>query len=338
MSYGKPLSICLVGYGYWGRNLLRAMLETAPSNPTYLCETNTTRAEAAKSTYHQLGLIDSVDGVAAHPGIDAVICATPSSTHYTLVKKFLLAGKHVLVEKPFVLDSAEARELTVLAEQRGLVLMVDHIFLYNPAVQELRLLMTSDFMGQVNYMDATRINLGIYQDDTNVLWDLACHDVSIVLHLIDERPTSVMAVGRVHPVQGKEDIAYLFLRYPSGLLVQVSCSWASPVKIRKLIIGGEKRMVIYDDIDPTNKLSIYDYSGIPSDDGSKSGLTDYRLGNITIPKHGTREPLKNVLDEFRECIHTGGRPLSDGVRATEVVRILELAQLSMERGGETIPL
>lgn len=334
------MNICLIGHGYWGSNLLRTMVETDAIGRVFLFDLSAAHVESALGKYPQVIALNSFDEVVSNPEIEAVVCATPSSTHHPMVRQLLEAGKHVLVEKPFVLNEAHAMELIALAEQRNLTLMVDHIFMYNPAVQQLKTYITPEFVGRVNYIDATRINLGIYQHDTNVLWDLACHDLSIILHLIDEQPISVRAIGRVNPDHGAEDLTYLFLSYASGLLVHINSSWASPVKIRKMIIGGEKRMIIYDDIEPTNKLVIYDYDlrQKAEENGNKVRLTDYRLGDITIPKHALREPLKNVMDEFVSSVRTGKRPLSDGRNALRVVRILEKAQESLAQGGAVIPL
>ncbi len=332
------INIGLIGYGYWGNNILRNLMEQTHSGTITVCDSNPNRIAALKAIYFPLGVTSNDEEVFFHPDIQAVIIATPTSSHFELAKKALQNKKHVLVEKPLCTSSKEVEELIDIAAENNLVLMVDHIFLYNPVVSQLKKYITQEFLGKINYIDATRINLGIYQNDTNVLWDLACHDISIINFLTSEKPESVRAIGRINPAHGVEDIAYLFLYYASGLLVQINSSWASPVKMRKMIIGGEKRMIIYDDIESTNKLIIYDYEHSQNIDESKSKLIDYRLGNITIPKYEISEALKNVIQEFYDCILQNKKPLADGMNAIDVVIILEKAQESLKLNGATIPI
>jgi predicted dehydrogenase len=328
----------LIGYGYWGKNILRNLIEQPLSGTVTVCDNNKSRVESMKSVYFPLNIETSSEAVFKNQEIDAVIIATPTSTHYALTKQALQNKKHVLVEKPLTTSASEVKEVIDLAKENNLVLMVDHIFLYNPVVRQLKKYITPDFLGKINYIDATRINLGIYQTDTNVLWDLACHDISIINFLTDEKPNSVRAIGRINPSHGVEDVAYLFLYYPSGMLVQINSSWASPVKMRKMIIGGEKKMIIYDDIESTNKLIIYDYEQSQTMDANKSKLIDYRLGDITIPKYEISEALKNVIEDFYNCILHSKTPLADGKNALEAVKILERAQESLKSNGAIMPL
>lgn len=333
------INIGLIGYGYWGINLLRNIVQHGASGRVVVCDVDPDRLRAVQSVYINLETTtDPVADIWLNEEIDAVVIATPTSTHYRLVKEALLHGKHVLAEKPLATSVAEVEELISIAAARGLILMVDHIYLYNPVVRQLKKYITEDFLGRINYIDATRINLGIYQDDVNVLWDLACHDISIINYLIDERPQSARAIGKLNFNSKVEDLAYLFLEYRSGLLIQINDSWASPVKIRKMIIGGEKKMIIYDDIESTNKLVIYDYVNNTAPDPTKSRLIDYRLGDITIPKYEITEPLSNVIAEFYDCIRTGRTPLSDGVNALDTVRILERAEHSLRSNSAKIPV
>ena len=334
----RKINVGLIGYGYWGEKILRNIMEHHLSGSITLCDNNKSRVNAVKSLYHPMNVTIQSADVFSNAGIDAVIISTPTSTHFNLARQALLNKKHVLIEKPVCTSSNEVEELIAIAEKNNLVLMVDHIFLYNSVVRQLKRYITDDFMGKINYIDATRINLGIYQEDTNVLWDLACHDISIINYLIPEKPTHVRAIGHRNPVHGIEDVAFLFLYYSSGMLVQINSSWASPVKIRKMIIGGEKRMIIYDDIEATNKLIIYDYKHQETVDVKKSKLIDYRLGDITIPKYEIGEPLKNVITEFYDCILNNKKPLSDGQNALETVRILEKAQESLHLNEVIIPL
>ncbi len=334
----KSINVALIGHGYWGKNLLRNLIENSDSGNIYLCDSNSSRATTVIYPTSNITSCSNWEDVAINKNIDAVVIATPTSTHYSIAKRCLSEGKHVLVEKPLCTSTQEAEELCELAEKNGLVLMVDHIYLYNPIVRQLKgFLQCSDF-GKMNYIDSTRINLGIYQKDTNVLWDLACHDISIINYLLEEKPYSVRAIGKINSFHSMEDIVYLFLSYASGLLVHINTSWASPVKMRKMILGGEKRMIIYDDIEPTNKLTIYDYDQNMPQDTDKSFLIDYRLGNITIPKCEIQEPLKNVVAEFYKCIQQNGQSLTNGRHATETVRILEVAQHSLNKDGALVLL
>jgi predicted dehydrogenase len=334
----SKINIGLIGCGYWGNNILRNLTEQSLTGSITVCDSNQNCIEAIKTNYFSLTTTTNSDDIFNDDSIGAVIIATPTSTHYSLAKQALLKKKHILVEKPLSTSVEQTKELILIAAANKLILMVDHIFLYNPVVRQLKKYITPDFLGKINYIDATRINLGIYQNDINVLWDLACHDISIINFLTEEKPQSVSAIGRINPAFGVEDIAYLFLYYRSGLLVQINSSWASPVKMRKMIIGGEKKMIIYDDIEATNKLIIYDYEHAPSSSENKLKLIDYRLGDITIPKYEISEPLKNVITEFYDCILTGKKPIADGVNALNVIETLEKAQESLALNGSIIPL
>jgi predicted dehydrogenase len=332
------INIGLIGYGYWGVNLLRNMMQQPLTGKVMVCDIQPKRLQAVQSLFINTEVTESASEIFNNSGIDAVVIATPTHLHYLLAKEALLKGKHVLVEKPLATSVAAVQELISIAASKELILMVDHIYLYNPVIQLLKKYTSPDFLGRINYIDATRINLGIYQDDINVLWDLACHDISIINFLLNEKPRTVRTIGRPQAGNKIEDLAYLFLQYDSGLLVQINSSWSSPVKIRKMIIGGEKRMIIYDDIESTNKLVIYDYANNAAVDENKSRLVDYRLGDITIPSYETSEPLKNVFSDFYNCILTGEKPLSDGENALEVVRILEKAEKSLKSDGAITPV
>jgi predicted dehydrogenase len=330
--------ICLIGYGYWGKNLLRNLIETATMYDVLVAETSLEKRKQINTLHPNLLLFDSADQAFTVNDIEAFVIAADTPQHYRLAKKALQLGKHVLVEKPITTSLSEAQELVAIAKHNRLILMVDHVFLYHPVVIKMKEFFQDSELGKINYIDSTRVNLGIYQKDVNVLWDLACHDIAIVNYLLEEQPLSVRAIGRINPEHGVEDVAYLFLYYPSGMLVQINSSWASPVKMRKVIVGGEKKMLIYDDIEPTNKLTIYEYEQNVRFDDNKTKLTDYRLGNVTIPKYEPTESLKNVLIEFIDCIAQNRQPLSNGESALPVVNILEKAQQSLTLNGAIIPL
>jgi predicted dehydrogenase len=334
----KELNVGLIGYGYWGKNLLRNLMQQRRSNKIVVSDSNEKRIEEMKSLYFNVEATNDTTGLLQNPDIHAIVIATPTTTHFELAKLALQNGKHVLVEKPLSTSTAEVLQLMQLAKEKNLVLMVDHIYLYNPVVRQLKKYISNNLLGEINYIDSTRINLGIYQDDINVLWDLACHDISIINYLIEEKPLTVRAIGKLNLKHNIEDVAYLFLQYQSGLLVQINSSWASPVKMRKMIIGGDKKMIIYDDIESTNKLIIYDYAKSEIDDENKSKLIDYRLGDITIPKYEIAEALKFVIDEFYDCILNNKQPLADGQNALDVVKILESAQTSVKTNGAVIQI
>jgi predicted dehydrogenase len=334
----KSPNVCLIGYGYWGKNLLRNLLKFSEASNLCVAELSESKRNSIKALHHNIATYHSFEEALMTEKINAVVIATDTKQHYELAKRALLLNKHVLIEKPITASLREAEELEAIARSKQLILMTDHIYLYHPVIKKIKEYFTEDYLGKLNYIDSTRVNLGIYQNDINVLWDLACHDISIINYFVAEEPTSVRAIGRLNPKYRVEDLAYMFLYYPSGLLVQINSSWASPVKMRKMIFGGEKRMIVYDDVEPINKLVIYDYELNVRLDEDKIELSDYRLGNISIPKVETYEALHQVIAEFYSCIITKAQPLANGKNAIGVVRILEKAQQSINSGGELIYL
>ncbi len=329
----------LIGYGYWGRNLLRNLVQHPDTDELWVSDSEPQQLEEVRRLYPHVHTTANWRALLTEGHCDSIVISTPTASHFEMAKAALLHDRHVFVEKPLVTSVQQAEELAAIATRKGLVLMVDHTFVYNPVVNRIKEEILTGRCGKVNYIDSTRINLGIYQSDVNVLWDLACHDLSIIFHLIDEQPSHVRAVGRVNPKWGTEDLAYLFLHYPSGLLVQVSASWASPVKIRRMIIGAERKMIIYDDIEPANKLIIHDYAPTSPNSGGKSAaLTDYRLGNSTIPKYELLEPLACAVDDFCKCVRTGERPVADANAAIKVINVLEHAERSLRETGSLIAL
>jgi len=333
------LNIGLIGYGYWGTNLLRNLIESSSVSQVAVCDIRNERIQIINKMYPDILTTNDANDLINDPEIDAIVIATPTTKHYDLAKASLLQGKHVLVEKPLCNSSSQAAELVELAHRQKLVLLTDHTFLYNGAVRLIHENIQSGKVGKLKYIDSTRINLGIYQQDTNVIWDLASHDISIVQLLVDEQPSHIRAIGQYNSIHKKEDLAYIFLHYPSDLLVQINCSWASPAKIRQIIIGGEKQMVIFDDIEPSHKVKIYDFKAIEStDEDRKKVLIDYRLGDIHIPKFSTEEPLRCMVEDFFNCIRTGGTPFSSPERALDIVRIIEKAETSLYNHGALIEL
>lgn len=332
-------NVALIGFGYWGPNLLRNFSNTNGCIVHTLIDSRPERLEVAKKMYPHVNTSSNVDDVFYNEEIDAIIIATPVYTHYDLAKKALENEKHVLVEKPMTSDANQALELINLALSKQKLLMVDHTFLYTSAVQEIKKLIDNNVLGQVQYFDSTRINLGLIQSDVNVLWDLAPHDLSILSYLIDKTPVSVQATGISHTGNGIENIAYLTINYKEEFIAHFNCSWSSPVKIRSILIGGTKKMVVYDDLQTTEKIKLYD-SGfdVKSDDEKRNLLISYRTGDIFIPNLPNLEALSLMAKDFIHCIQSGNEPISSAKRGYQVVKILEAAQNSIKNKGVEVSI
>lgn len=271
--------------------------------------------------------------------LDAVVVCTPPETHFAIAIEALEAGKHVLLEKPAGCDSNEVRELLELSVRKGLTLMVDYTFLFSGPVRRLAELMQNSMLGPLRFIDSTRVNLGIFQENTNVLWDLAVHDLSIIYFLCDERPISVQAIGTGHRKSGVADIAYMTLEYASGLLVHINNSWSSPVKMRQLVFGGTEASVIYDDIEPTDKLKVYPHERLSSGTLSKEDtLTDYRVGEVWIPKFPVREALAEVVEEFAAVCSGTRTPLTCHQFTLDITNTIMKANESLQLGGIKIAI
>ncbi len=333
------MNIGIIGFGYWGTNLIRnfanmngvclkAVADLRPERSTELPKLS------PESSFHTCA-----DEIISDPEIDAVVIATPVFTHFELAKKALENDKHVLIEKPMTSSINEAFELIELSQKKNKVLMVDHTFLYTGAVQKMKSLIDSGEIGNIKYFDSTRINLGIFQRDVNVLWDLASHDISILNYLVYEKPFSVHATGVSHTNNGIENIAYLTINYESGLIAHFNCSWTSPVKIRMMLIGGDNKMIVFNDLEPTEKIKIYDTGYIDkTDEGKKKVLIDYRTGDIYTPKLETKEALTAMAEDFVSAIKNGTKPVSDYMSGLKVIEILEASQISIKNRGKEILL
>ncbi|HWA10176.1 MAG TPA: Gfo/Idh/MocA family oxidoreductase [Opitutaceae bacterium] len=331
--------ICIVGYGYWGPKLVRNFLQAAGGRPVAVCDESPDRLARARKEFPGVTTLASFDQVLKDPAFDAVALATPVSTHHPLARQALQAGRHVLVEKPLTSSLAAARELVALAERQQRVLMVDHTFVYHPAVQKIKALIGAGELGQLRYIDSTRINLGLFQHDVNVLWDLAVHDISIVNHLTPERPLAVSAVATAHTPGAPENIGFIVLRYASGLVVHLNCSWVSPVKIRHILIGGDRKMILYNDLDANEPLKVYDSGYQAKTDEERNRLLfDYRVGDVYSPKIPAREALAALAADFVEAASKGRPPVSDGRFGADVVAILEAAHQSVRLRGQEVPL
>ncbi len=326
--------IAIVGYGYWGPKLTRNFLQDGSFGWVGICEEDPARLKRGKRENPGAEAAGSFARVLANPDIEAVALATPVATHHPLALAALKAGKHVLVEKPLATSSSGAEELLRAAKKARRILMVDHTFVYHPAVQLVRSLINSGELGRLNYIDSTRINLGLFQHDVNVLWDLAVHDISIINFFTAERPSVVQAIGSSHPPGPLASIGVLSLRYASGLFVHINCSWVSPVKIRHMLIGGDRKMVIYDDLNANEPVKIYDSGVVARTDEERNRLMfEYRAGDVYSPKVVPREALANLVSDFAAAVGSGKPPLSDGRFGADAVRILEAAQRSVESGG-----
>lgn len=333
------LQIAIIGYGYWGKNLVRNFFSLPGCTIRLVADTDIHKLASLKQLYPTVAVTTNLQDVFSDPGIDAVVIATPVFSHYGLAKQALLAGKHVLVEKPMTASVAEAEELIELAGKQNKLLMVDHTFLYTGAVEKIKDLVQSGEIGKINYVDSIRINLGLFQSDVNVLWDLAPHDISICVSILPQTPYSVQARGISHTRNGIENIAYLTLNYPSDLIAHFNCSWSSPVKLRQMLFGGDKKMVLYNDMEPTEKVKIYD-SGfdIKSDEEINKIKVDYRIGDIFIPKLKTTEALTGMAKDFIGSVTTGKQPVSDWKVGLTVVKILEGADASIKAKGKEVLL
>jgi predicted dehydrogenase len=334
------IKTAIIGLGYWGPNLVRNFSQTVGSTLCATADKDPARRARISAAYPGLNVYAEASEVFQDPEVDAVVIATPIHTHYALAKAALEAGKHVLVEKPLATAAAEVEILMQLAKDKGLLLMVDHTFLYTGAVQKARELVLSGEIGQLSYFDSTRINLGLFNADWSVVWDLAVHDLSIFFYVSGGRqPRAVSATGMSHTALNIEDIAYTTLFFDDGLLAHITSSWISPVKVRKTLIGGTRKMIIYDDVEPTEKVRVYD-SGyeVHTPEEMHRLLIDYRTGDIHIPKIETTEALKLVAADFIECIQSGSKPRSNAELGLQVVKVLEAAEKSIRMKGAPVEI
>ncbi len=333
------IHIAIIGFGYWGPNLTRNFHNTPGCQVKYILDLSEHQRKRANAIYPGITTTEHIKDILDDTSIDALVIATPVYTHYELATKALKAGKHVLLEKPMTSTVEQAQALIELAEKTKRVLMVDHTYLYTPAVQQMKNYVDEGLLGQLQYVDSTRINLGLFQTDVNVLWDLAPHDISICRHLLGEKPISVQAVGVSHTENQLENIAFLTLFYPGNKIAHFNCSWISPVKIRQMLVGGDQKMIVFNDLETTEKLKIYDkgYTVLPQSDRERI-LVDYRTGDIMIPKIPQFEALAELAKDFRDAIDQGKAPVSDYLSGLEVVEILEAAERSIKQKGCEIRL
>ncbi|MBA7538644.1 scyllo-inositol 2-dehydrogenase (NADP(+)) IolW [subsurface metagenome] len=331
------IKIGIIGYGYWGPNLVRNFNGNKNFSIVKVADTRSERLNLLQKAYPLIEITTNPNDIIKDPSIDAVAIATPVFTHFQLAKTALENGKHVLLEKPMTSTSQEAEELIRIASGKKLSLMVDHTFLYTGAVQKIKQLIDSDTIGKVKYLDSTRINLGLFQPDINVLWDLAPHDISILTHLVGEKPYSLNATGVSHTSNDVENIAYLTVNFESGFIAHFNCSWTSPVKIRLMLIGGDNKMIVYNDLEPTEKIKIYDTGyDIKTDEEKQNLLVDYRTGDIFIPKTAPTEALALMAEDFAQSILNGKDTVSNFNSGLSVIKILEASNESIKNRGKEI--
>ncbi len=342
----KTVQTAVIGCGYWGPNLIRNLHEEPRAHVRYVCDVNPARLEAIKRRYPSVKTVADSRAVFDDPNVEAVFVATPVETHFDLASAALKAGKHVLVEKPLTDSAASARKLIALAERCKRVLMVDHTFLFTAAVQKMKEIVESGELGEIYYIDSVRVNLGLFQHDINVVWDLGPHDISIANYLLDRAPERVSAVGASHVSRQIEDVAYVTLYYPGNLLAHFHVNWLAPVKVRQMLVGGSRKMLLWNDIEPSEKIKVYD-SGVtvrPMPDGRPDKgdvyktLIQYRTGDMLAPRLENIEALSRVVAHFLDCIETGREPLTSGRVGLEVIRVLEAADRSMKMHGEAVNL
>jgi len=330
----NQVNVGVIGAGYWGPNLLRNFTELSNARVVALADLSDERLTHMKSRYPEVEMIKDYRDF-FQMGVEAVVVATPPTSHFDIARDCLEHNLHVLVEKPLTLNSRDAQTLVDIAEARGLTLMVGHTFEYNAAVRALKEIIDSGELGQVYYINAVRLNLGLFQRKLNVLWDLAPHDISIMLYLLGQDPLTISAQGATCIFKDLHDVAYMHLAFPNNVVGHIHTSWLDPNKVRKITVVGSKKMAVYDDVEPLEKIKIYD-KGVdapPYTDTYGDFQLSYRYGDVVIPHIRFTEPLRLECQHFLECILEGKRPLSDGRDGLKVVRILEAAEQSLNNGG-----
>jgi len=334
------IGVGVIGYGYWGPNLARTVAENDGCRVVAIGDRSGAALQRAHKRYPTARLLSDWHDVVEDPQVDAVMVATPVSTHFDIALAALQAGKHVLVEKPIVESAAQAMILIEEAARRDLTLMVDHTFVYTGAVQTIHDMIESGTIGDVYYYDSTRINLGLFQRDVNVVWDLAVHDLAILDFILPAKPLAVSASGVGHVPGSPENMAQLTIFFTGGAVAHLNVNWLAPVKIRQTLIGGSRRMIVYDDLQTTEKVKVYDRGIDLTDDPEavRKLLVSYRVGDMWAPQISVKEALLTETEHFVRCIETNGQPSTDGQSGLRVVELLEAASQSMRRRGQPVDL
>jgi predicted dehydrogenase len=326
----------VIGYGYWGPNVVRNLDQLDISKVIAVGDKSPVALKRAAKAYPHAEVTADIKSVLSSPEIDAVAVITPVWTHYELAKAALENGKHVFVEKPFTSNAAQAEELINLAARKNLKIMVDHTFLFTGAVKKIRELLDNGTLGKIYYYDSTRVNLGLFQHDVNVIWDLAPHDLSIMSHLLSAEPEAISATGQKH-LNNHEDIAFITVYFPDQMIAHINVNWLSPVKVRTTLLGCEKKMIVWNDLEADEKLRVYDKGvDIKSQDGVYNLLVSYRSGDMWAPRVEQVEALRLELAYFAECIQKNESPFNDGETGLRVVRMLEATSESLSKRGSLV--
>jgi len=329
----------VIGYGYWGPNIVRNFSAGDGCRVVGICDGKPEALKRASKAYPQVKVTSDYEELLSSAEIEAIAIITPVFTHFEIAKKALLLGKHVFVEKPFTYNASEAEELVDLADKKNLKVMVDHTFLFTGAVRKIKQLIEEGILGDLLYFDSIRVNLGLFQHDVNVIWDLAPHDLSILDYLVKEKPSAVVATGESHFNRGLEDMAFLTIYFPQKIIAHVNVNWLSPVKIRTTLIGGQKKMLVWNDLLPDDKIKIYD-KGVETrtKEGVYELLVSYRSGDMWAPRLDQGEALRLEADHFVDCILHDKVPINDGHSGWRVVKMLEAANLSLKNRGKMVHL
>lgn len=332
------IGIAVIGYGYWGPNLTRCIAEAEGCRLAAVVDPSPAARERAAQRYPGVPILADWAEAIARPDIDAVAIATPVRTHYDIALAALNAGRHVLVEKPMTETSAQARELVEAAARSGLTLMVDHTFIYAGAVQKMKELVAQDDLGELFYYDATRINLGLFQRDVNVIWDLAVHDLAILQHVMDSPAREISATATRHIAGAPESMAQIALHLENGCVAHLNVNWLAPVKVRRVLVGGSRKMIVWDDLEPSEKIKVYD-RGVDVSKGAQDVydlMVNYRVGDMWAPRISMAEPLLAEIQDFVTCITDGAEPVTGGRLGLQVVEMLEAASRSMAMRGHPV--
>jgi predicted dehydrogenase len=332
------LRVGVIGYGYWGPNIVRNLHGQKHLQATMVCDKSAAALARVRKAYPGIEAVSDPMDVLRSPEVDAVAVVTPVWTHYELAKLALENGKHVFIEKPFTSNSAQAEELINLAARKNLTIMVDHTFLFTGAVRKIRELTESGALGDLYYYDSLRVNLGLFQHDVSVIWDLAPHDLSIMDHVIQAEPEAIVATGEKH-LNGVEDVAFMTIYFPRNVIAHINVNWLSPVKIRTTLIGGQKKMVVWNDLVADEKVRVYDKGvQITSGDGIRDLLVSYRTGDMWAPQLEPMEALHTEMNYFADCVLNSKTAFNDGHAGLRIVRMLEAAEESIRKRGELIRL
>jgi len=332
------MNVAIIGLGYWGPNLTRNFLGSRSVKKVFVYDINKNRIESIKTKFPEVQIVQNENEIFSNKDIDAFVISTPVNTHYDLAKKSLESGKHIWVEKPFTFTSEEAGKLNDLAEKKNLKIFVDHTFIYTGAVRKMKELINSNEIGDIIYFDSVRINLGLFQSDVNVIWDLAPHDLSIMFYLLDKKPIAVTANG-IANFYSHENVAHISVYFENNCFAHFHVNWTSPVKIRRMIAGGVKKMIVFDDMENLEKIKVYD-SGIEmkEKEGIYNALVQYRIGDMYSPKVNQTEALALGVEEFIRSIIEDRTPLTNGYDGLKVVKVLEAADKSIKNNGAYVEI